>query len=75
MTHGLSQLEFSYEEGGAVERVKEVAKAWKQTHRIAQPLGTRLEGLLRNILPGTINVGIYKSVYGPYGAEDIRAKE
>lgn len=59
MTHGLSQLEFSYEEEGAVERVKEVAKAWKQTHRIAQPLGTTLEGLLRNILPGTINVGIY----------------
>lgn len=32
MTHGLSRLEFS---SGAVERVKEVAKAWKQTHRIA----------------------------------------
>ena len=30
-----SQLELSDEEEGAVERVKEVAKAWKQTHRIA----------------------------------------
>ena len=34
ITHGLSDMEFSYKEKDAVQRIKEVFKAWKSPQRL-----------------------------------------